>query len=137
LWEFQNLGFGNHARVRAEQARIDQATIELFATQDRIAAEVARSHAQVASAADRAIVAEAGLKETIDSVRKNFEGLRQTRQVGRTVTLVIRPQEAVASIQALMQAYVDYYAAINDYDRAQFRLYRALGQPPQELFEPK
>ena len=25
------------------------------------------------------------------------------------------------------EAYADYYAAVADYDRAQFRLYRALG----------
>jgi len=44
---------------------------------------------------------------------------------------VIRPLEAVASVQALAQAYADYYGAIGDYNRAQFRLYRALGAPAQ------
>ena len=39
-------------------------------------------------------------------------------------------QEAVASVQALGQAYADYYATVGDYNRAQFRLYRALGEPP-------
>jgi hypothetical protein len=37
----------------------------------------------------------------------------------------------VAAIQALGRAYSNYYAAIADYDRAQFRLYRALGEPAQ------
>jgi hypothetical protein len=44
---------------------------------------------------------------------------------------LVRPQEVVVSIQALAQAYSDYYGAVADYDRAQFRLYRALGQPAQ------
>src|SRR5262249_5270775 len=137
LWELQNLGFGNRARVKAEQARNDQATAALMREQDRVAAEVVRAHAQVRSALNRATAAEEGLKDALESVRMNLEGLRQTKQSGRQLTLVIRPQEAVASVQALSQAYADYYGAINDYDRAQFRLYRALGQPQQELLEQK
>ncbi len=45
------------------------------------------------------------------------------------ILLVIRPQEAVAALQALVQAYLDYYGAIADFNRAQFRLYRAVGNP--------
>ena len=47
--------------------------------------------------------------------------------------LVFRPQEAVAAVAALDQAYRDYYAAVADPNRAQFRLYRALGHPAQGL----
>jgi hypothetical protein len=46
----------------------------------------------------------------------------------------VRPQEVVAAIQALAQAYTDYFGAVTDYDRAQFRLYRALGRPVQLVF---
>ena len=42
-------------------------------------------------------------------------------------------EEVVAAIQALSQAYLDYYGAVADSNRAQFRLYRALGQPSQFL----
>ena len=34
-----------------------------------------------------------------------------------------------ASIQTLAQAYANFYGAVADYNRAQFRLYRALGHP--------
>ena len=51
------------------------------------------------------------------------------------MTLVIRPQEAVASVQTLSQSYADYFAAVADANRAQFRLYRALGQPAQKLLD--
>ena len=74
------------------------------------------------------------MKSAVDSANKNLEGLKATK-TGDLVVLLIRPQEAVAAVQALGQAYSDYYGAINDYDRAQFRLYRSLGQPPQEVFE--
>jgi hypothetical protein len=49
--------------------------------------------------------------------------------------LVIRPQEVVAANQALQQALNDYYGAVADYDRAQFRLHRALGRPPQAVID--
>ena len=41
LWEFQALGFGNRARVDERRAEYEAATLDLFRTQDRIAAEVA------------------------------------------------------------------------------------------------
>src|SRR5262249_30047445 len=89
LWEWQNLGFGNRARVRAERARNDQATAALFQTQDRVAAEVVQAHAQMRSALSRATMAEEGLKDALESVRMNFEGLKQTKQAGRNLLLVV------------------------------------------------
>lgn len=137
LWELQNLGFGNRARVEERRGEHRIAHLELFRTQDRVAAEVAQALAQAQSAAARAGEAEVGLRDAIDSAEKNFEGLGQTKRLsGNLLTLVIRPQEAVAAIQALSQAYADYYGSVNDYNRAQFRLYRALGQPAQWLTGP-
>src|SRR5205823_2484187 len=75
--------------------------------------------------------AETGLKQAAESAIKSIEGMGQTRTVGGAILLVIRPQEVVASVQALASAYSDYYRATADYSRAQFRLYRALGQPAQ------
>ena len=42
-------------------------------------------------------------------------------------------ERVYSHIQALGQAYADYYAAVADYDRARFRLYHALGNPAQAL----
>jgi outer membrane protein TolC len=134
LWELQNLGFGNKALVDARRAENQLSVLELFRLQDRVAAEVAQAYAQVRSAATRLGKAESGLKDAVESADKNFEGLGQTKTVlGKPIVLVIRPQEVVAAVQALAQAYDDYFAAVADYNRAQFRLYRALGQPAQLL----
>ena len=70
------------------------------------------------------------IRRAAASAVKNFEGLGQTRGAGNLLQLVVRPQEAVAAVQALAQAYADYYAAVRDYNRGQFRLYRAMGRPP-------
>jgi outer membrane protein TolC len=128
VWEIQNLGFGNRARVRERQAEHQAALIDVFRVQDRIAAEVAQAFAQAQSARDRLGDADAGLKEAADTLDKSLEGLRQTRRAGELLVLIVRPSEAVLALQALAQANADYFATIADYNRAQFRLYRALGQ---------
>jgi outer membrane protein TolC len=134
LWELQNLGLGNRARVDARRSENRLSVIELFRIQDRVAAETTQAYAQAQSAANRLGMAETGLADAVKSANKNFEGLGQTKTAGgRVIVLIIRPQEVVAAIQALAQAYGDYYGAVADYNRAQFRLYRALGQPAQLL----
>lgn len=133
VWEFQNLMFGNRAKMKERQAENQIAIFEMFRLQDRVAAEVAQAHAQATSAANRLADAEAGLKDAVDSVDKNFQGLSQTRRAGDLLILLVRPQEVVASIQALGQANSDFYGAVADHNRAQFRLYRALGYPAQFL----
>jgi hypothetical protein len=133
LWELQSLGFGNRARVNERRAENQLAALELLRLQDRVAAEVVQAHAQTQASAARLSEAEVGLKDALDSAARNLEGLGQTRRAAEVTILVIRPQEAVAAVQALAQAYADYYAAVADYDRGQFRLYRALGHPAQAL----
>jgi outer membrane protein TolC len=133
LWQLDNLGFGNHSRIRQRQAENRLSIIDLFRLQDRVAAEVAQAYAQAQTAARRADLAEKGLRAALASADKNLVALGQTKQTGGVVQTLVRPQEAVAAVQALGQAYIDYYGAVADYDRAQFRLYRAMGHPVQAL----
>jgi hypothetical protein len=115
--------------VNERRAEHELATLELFRTQDRIAAEVASAFAQVRAAAERVNDAEPAFREATELVGKTIEGLGQTRRTGDVLSLVVRPQEAVAAVQAYAQAGSDFFAAVADYNRAQFRLYRALGHP--------
>lgn len=131
LWELQNLGFGNRAAVRERRAEKEAAMLELFRTQDRVAADVTQAHAQARRSLNRLVLAEDGLRNALETADKNLEGLSQTRRAGEFLVLVFRPQEVVAAIQSLDQAYRDYYLAVADSNRAQFRLYRALGNPAQ------
>jgi outer membrane protein TolC len=132
LWELQNLGFGNRARVNERRAENQLAVLELFRIQDRVAAEVAQALAQAKSAAGRLQDAESELKFATVSLKQNLEGVKEFKRLqGNIYLLVIRPQEVIAAIQALTQAYNHYFAAVADYDRAQFRLYHALGHPAQ------
>lgn len=133
VWTFDNLGLGNRAAVREREAEGRVAMLELLRTQDRIAAEVSQSLAETKRSATRVTEAEAGVRDAVETAEKNLTGLGQTKRVGEQLLLVFRPQEAVASVAALEQAYRDYYAAVAASNRAQFRLYRALGHPAQGL----
>ncbi len=129
LWEFSHLLFGNRAKIKEREAENRIALLEHFRLQDLVAAEIAQAYAQSRSAADRLVEAESGLKDAADSVDKNFQLLNQTRRAGELTILLVRPQEVIAAIQTLAQANGDYYGATADHNRAQFRLYRALGYP--------
>jgi outer membrane protein TolC len=133
LWQLDNLGFGNRAKIRQRDSESRLAVFELFRIQDRVAAEVAQAHAQAQLAARRVEAAERGLKAAAQSADKNMIALGQTKGVGAMMVLLVRPQEVVAAIQAVAQANVDYFGAVADANRAQFRLYRALGQPAECL----
>ena len=133
VWQFKNLGLGNRGLVTQRRGEQRQALVELFRIQDMVAAEVAQAHAQTKAAAVRVAKAEAGLKAALLSYEGNLKGLSQTVRAGELLQLVNRPQEVVAALQQLQQAYITYYTSANDYSRAQFRLFRALGYPAQGL----
>jgi outer membrane protein TolC len=133
LWELQNMGFGNRALVREKQSDHRLAVLEVMRVQDRVAAEVVQAHLQLDTSTARLRDAEDELQSAQRSLVENFIGLKQTRPSGELPTLIARPQEVVAAVQALAQAYSDYYSAVADYNRAQFRLYRAVGNPGAAL----
>jgi outer membrane protein TolC len=133
-WELRNLGLGNHAAMKATRSQYEISKMEVFRTQDIVGQEVAEAYAHVRSAANRVSKAEVELREAVQSANENYDGLGQVKRVGGNIRiLVIRPQEVVAAEQALVQAYYSYYGAVGDYNRAQFQLYRALGNPAQAL----
>src|SRR5579875_790743 len=135
LWTLQNFGLGNRALIRQRTAENRAALTELFRVQDRVAAEVVQASSLAQTAASRIGETETELREAQILVRENLAALQQTQRLGEggPIQLVTRPLEVVAAIQMLQQAYADFYLAINDYNRAQFQLYRALGNPAQAL----
>lgn len=129
LWELRNLGFGNKALVREKEAENRLAVLDVLRIEQQVAADVVKARVQVEMAAARIGDAQDELRGAQRSLAENLTGLKNTRQVGDLPMLISRPQEVVAAVQALGQAYNDYYGAVADYNRAQFRLYRAVGNP--------
>ena len=129
VWELKNLGLGNRALVRERRGEQQQVLAELFRIQDLVAAEIARAYRQVRSAAARVTVAERGLEEA----RLAYEGsLAELDKVVRGGTVDVqwrRAFEVIDALRSLARAYDAYFVGVGDFNRAQFRLYRALGYP--------
>ena len=133
VWTLDNLGAGNRALVRQRSAQQQQAMLALFDTQDRVAEEVVQAHAQLEAAAVQVGEAETEVREASITLAGTRIGLRETRGAGGLLQLINRPQEAVAALQQLNRAYDVYFTAVNNYNRAQFQLYRAMGYPARTL----
>jgi outer membrane protein TolC len=132
VWQLQNGGIGNVGRIRQRRAEQGLASIELTRTVFRVKSEVSQAVARLQTARVRVVETEEGVRQAVESADKNFIGLRETaRPAGELLRLIIRPQEVVAAIIALNTAYEQYAAAVNEYNAAQFEVYRALGQPAQ------
>ena len=131
--ELQNFGFGNRALVRQRRGEQQQHQVELFRVQDQVASEIAEAHVQVQSANSRVATAEMGLREAGLAYQGSLQELGQVERVGDATTVVRRAFELIDALRSLSQAYDVYFLSINDYNRAQFRLYRSLGCPAQML----
>ncbi len=131
-WQLANGGFGNLGLIKQRKGERNLADVEVTRTLFRVRSEVAQALARVETSDARVPRAESELKEAIQSADKNFVGLRETtRPAGELLNLVVRPQEVVASLQALNTAFQDYASAVSTFNRAQFELYRAMGRPAQ------
>jgi len=133
VWTLHNLGMGNRALVRGRAADQEKALIELLNLQDRVAEEVVQARAQVEGAREGIPEAEMGVKEADTTFAGTLKGLGQIRGAGNQLQPISRPQEAVAALQLLNRAYDQYFVAVNNYNRAQFQLYHALGYPSRIL----
>jgi outer membrane protein TolC len=133
MWQLENFGFGNLARIKDQRGSESRAIIELRKTQDMVAADVNRALARVQSAAARVLQADRALRTGIINFNGNMEGLEQTRRLANVLVLTFRPQEAVRSLQLLNVAFDEYFTTVAEYNRAQFELFRALGYPAQEM----
>ncbi len=114
--------------MRERKAQQQQQLIELFKVQDKVAAEIARAYCA------GSIGHGPGSTRRKLASRKpwcltpgNLTGLGQTTRVGEMLVLVTRPQEAVAALQQLARSYDNYFTSLNDYNRTELRLFRALG----------
>jgi outer membrane protein TolC len=133
LWQLDAVGIGNLARIKEQRGEQSMAIIELFKTQDMVAADVTRSQARLQSAAARVNQADRALRSAIITFNGNFEGLRHTTRFGNVLILVNRPQEVVFALQLLKLAFDEYFTTVAEYNRAQFQVFHALGYPANEI----
>jgi outer membrane protein TolC len=126
-WEFKNLGLGDLFAAREMRSRYNQANLRLAAEQARVAAEV--------SAAGKVVrQREAALREAQEAVKNAEEMWRKLSAIAFGVGGPARqydPLEPFLAERALLEARTLYLDHVIEYNRNQFRLYWAMGQPPE------
>jgi hypothetical protein len=133
MWELEGLGIGNLARIKEQRGEQSRSIIDLFKTQDMVAADVTRAQARLQSAAARVGQADRALRSSVIAFNGNYEGLQQTTRFGDVLVLVFRPQEVVFALQLMKTSFDEYFTTVAEYNRAQFEVFHALGYPAREV----
>jgi outer membrane protein TolC len=121
VWELRNLGFGNAALSRERASQNRQAQLGAEQVRDTIASQIARAYYQARFRERQIDAARDQVAAATEALPLNMQGI-----VGGE----LRAIEAQQAIQALALARSQYLSALIDYNRAQFQLLRAIGQPP-------
>jgi outer membrane protein TolC len=120
-WSLHNLGVGNLALVRLARSNLRSENLREVEVLDRVRSEVASAYARTHA---RFAQIETGER----AVRSSQEAFRE--DLTRTKNREGLPIEVLDSLRLLARSRSAYLDAIIDYNRAQFELYVALGQPP-------
>lgn len=126
FWSLEHMGLGDRASMSRRDAERREATLRFIQTQDRVAADVVRASKARLAAARQMVRAAQQLPEALHSLELNFTSIRH----GAGLPGATRPIEVLQPIQALAFARTDYLESVLTFNRAQFRLYHALGRPP-------
>jgi outer membrane protein TolC len=125
VWQLDAFGAGNAAAVRLRQAGYEAAQYRVTEVRAGVAAEVAESARTAAARFDALDAAQEAVREATEMGRKFRD----------TAFGVVGPKgqfdalEPLTGIQALNQARTQYLQTVSEFNKAQFRLYTALGQP--------
>lgn len=123
-WKLDNLGQGNRAVVRERQSQYQQMNFRAAAVENGVAAQIAAAHGWSQALRQEIPSAIAAVQAAKESGELNLDRIRRAPEQGR-------PIELLQAIQAYERAQTQFVQVIADYNRAQFRLYTALGSPPQ------
>ncbi len=126
-FELRSGGLGNVFQARQSRSRFEQSSLHVTEVQAQVAAEV--------SAATKMVRAhEQSLKHAQEGVRQAEEMWTRLSKAAFGMAGPARqydPLEPLLAEQALLEARTAYLAEVIGFDREQFRLYWAMGQPPE------
>jgi outer membrane protein TolC len=121
LWSLENLGLGNWAVQRQRRSLVDEAAAIRLEAINRVRREVAGAFADAAAR-----------RSAVDVARREIEtasaGFRQ--DMARLRNEPVPALEILISGAQLASARQNLISAVIEYNKAQFRLLAAIGQPP-------
>jgi outer membrane protein TolC len=121
FWTAQNMGLGNLGKIRVRRVGQQIAELEFIRELNRVRNDVATSFAQIHARFAQIDIARRG----VESASASY-----TEDMGRVRNILGLPIELLDSFRLLADGRLAYLDAVTDYDKAQFALYVALGQPP-------
>jgi outer membrane protein TolC len=127
VWNIQNLGVGNAARVHRATAVVGQAVADYEATINQIRREVADAQALCKTAARQIDLA----KHAVTTAEQGFQLETDRIKQGQG-----RPIEALDSFHQLLDSRQELLRAVIAFDVAQFQLFVALGSNPEAGLSP-
>ena len=74
VWQFDAFGIGNLARIKEQRGGQSETFVQLYKTQDKVAAEVTEAHANLQSAAARVSQADRSLRTAIIAYQRQRRG---------------------------------------------------------------
>jgi outer membrane protein TolC len=126
-WELKNLGFGDIARSRAAGSQYRQSTLHVIEVQAQVAAEVTAAAKLVQARKEALARAEEAVRHAeemwIRLLKAAFGLAGEARKYDALEPLIAEQQ--------LHEARMRYLDAVIGYNRDEFRLYWAMGQPPE------
>jgi outer membrane protein TolC len=126
FWELRGLGLSDRGNWRVADAQRRTADIALVRVQAQVANDVVAAYKARSASGEAMDDASESVREAVESLKLNLANIQR----GAGLPGATRPIEVLQPIQALALARTDYLSAVLGYNRAQFRLYRAVGQPP-------
>jgi outer membrane protein TolC len=125
-WTIQNLGVGNVALIREANAALQISRLQEIGVLNQVRADVAQAYARM-----HARYAQIGSNEL--AVRSGHSAYREDLdRIKDRAERNVLPIELLNSFKLQARARYSYLDAIVDYNRSQFELFVAMGQPPAD-----
>jgi outer membrane protein TolC len=121
FWTAQNMGLGNLGKIRVRRVGQQIAELEFVRELNQVRNEVAAAFAQIHARFAQIGIARRGVEAGKNSYTEDLSRIRGGQGL---------PIELLDSFRLLADGRLAYLDAVTDYDKAQFALYVALGQPP-------
>ncbi len=120
-WSLRNLGIGNIALIRASRSQLRQNQFRELETLNQVRAEVASAQSRILARFAQMETMEKAIKSSDTAYKQDYNRTRNREGL---------PIELLDSLRLVGRSRYGYLDAIIDYNRAQFEMYVALGQPP-------
>jgi outer membrane protein TolC len=127
FWTVQNLGVGYVAQIRLARTQLQVTRYQEIAVLNRVRAEVAEAFARTHARFAQIAITEQAVRSGKRGYDEDYERIQSPPEQR------VLPIELLDNFRLLARARYDYLDAISDYNRAQFELFVALGQPPANM----